>query len=88
MAPPQRELHETVYSNIDHDLDDNVVGELEKGDCFARHAAWDFNGSIWFDVATATWYEDIWRYKMHTDQFTAATIMGVIEQANDEYGSR
>jgi hypothetical protein len=87
MNPPARELDESVFSNIDHELDDNLVGELEKGDCFARHAAWNFNGSIWFDVGTGTWYEDVWVYQMKVEQFTGDTIMGVIEQANAEYGS-
>ena len=88
MNPPSRELPESVYSNIDHVYDDSVVAELEKGDCFARHSAWDYNGSVWFDVATATWYEDIWRYQAKVEQFTADTVMGVIQQAIDEYGGR
>jgi hypothetical protein len=87
MNPPARELGESVFSNIDHELDDNLVGELEKGHCFARHAAWNFNGSIWFDVATGTWYEDVWVYQAKVEQFTGDTIMDVIQQANAEYGS-
>lgn len=88
LSPPSRDLGESVYSNLSNELDDNVVGELEKGDCYAQHAAWDYNGTVWFDVATATWYEDIWRYQVMVEQFTADTIMGVIQQAIDEYGGR
>ena len=83
---PERYISMSVYSNFDHELDDDVVGELEKGGCHAAHAAWNFNGSVWFDPEDGQWYEEVWVHGSPVEQFHGATIMDVIQRANIDYG--
>jgi hypothetical protein len=86
MRPPT-EIKPTVYSNLDHILEDDVVKELELSpdECFARHAAWDFNGYIWTDGKQ--WFEEVWVYGVLIETLTGDKPMDVIEAANRNHGS-
>lgn len=87
MTLPPTEIRPSVYSNFDHMLEDDVVKELElsPGECFARHAAWDFNGSIWTDGKQ--WFEEVWVHGSLVETLTGDKPMDVIEEANRKYGS-
>ena len=49
---------DTVYSNFDHLLDEEIAKQLESnsGKVYAQHAAWDFCGYIWHD--DGKWYDE------------------------------
>jgi hypothetical protein len=85
---PKKELHESVYSNFDHTFNREVAERLEKGDCFARHAAYDFNGSVWFNPVSGLWAEEIWVYQKVVETLTARTLEDLIKLANNQYGTR
>lgn len=84
-ARPDNELDE-VYSNFDHKLDGEVAELLKAGDSFSRHAAWDFNGSVWFDLASDKWLEEVWVYGSIVETLAGDTVEDVIQQACGKYG--
>lgn len=84
---PNKETAESIYSNFDHVLDSSVQDQLLAClSLYAQHAAWDFEGSIWF--LNGIWYEDIRIYHQLVDQLLGTTVMAVIDQANSLYGSK
>lgn len=83
---PARETDESVYSNFDHQLDDEVRAQLERDhDLCAQHGAWDFCGYIWTDGVL--WYEEVWRYRAPVDLRTSERLEDLIADVNDDYGS-
>ena len=80
------ELGESVYSNMDHDLDAGIEAKLADNlTIYAQHAAWNFCGHVWYDGEL--WHDEVWFYNMERETFSGDTAMSVIEQANDEYGN-
>lgn len=80
--------NKTIWSNIEGILDLEVEERLRKGDCYASHAAWDYNGSVWFNPGTETWYEEIWRYGSPVETITGDSATNVIAQTIAKYGVR
>ena len=82
---PEKET-ERIYSNFDHELNKESKEFLQTHpDYFARHAAWNFNGLVWF--SKGKWYEEIWIYHSIEEVLSGDTAEEVIRQANDEYGN-
>jgi len=79
-------IGESVYSNFDHEIDNKVVFELQAGDCFAFHAAWDYCGSVWFVPESRKWVEQVERYTVTIDFITGDTVEEVIQKTIDEHG--
>ena len=77
-----------VYSNCDHVLDESVAARVAKGEGVGAHTAWNFFGSVWFDQESATFLEEVWRYKNPVALLKGETIKDVIEQANEKYGRK
>ncbi len=73
-----------VYSNFDHEIKDNVVYELQRGDHWGEHTAWNFFGAIWF--SSEKWHEIIMRHHVNVDMIIDDSIESVIEQANTRWG--
>jgi hypothetical protein len=76
----------SIWSNIEGILDLEVEERLRQGDCYAAHAAWDYNGSVWFDPDTDTWYEEVWRYGSCIDTITGDSATNVIAKTLARYG--
>jgi hypothetical protein len=76
----------TIWSNFDGVLDMAVEERLKEGDCYASHAAWNYNGSVWFDPDTETWYEEIWQYGDRVDTITGDSATNVIAKTMARYG--
>lgn len=79
-------LGHAVWSNFDGVLDTEVEERLKKGDCYAAHAAWDYNGSVWFDPDTDTWHEQIWVYGSPVETITGDSATNVIAKTLAKYG--
>lgn len=79
---------EAVYTNCTHELDTDVVKELElnPNKTVAQHAAWEFCGYIWHDGTG--WINEVWRHNHPMDIFGGTTVQEVIRLANVKYGSR
>jgi hypothetical protein len=75
----------TVYSNFDHVLEKAIAEKLALGGSRASHAAWDFNGIVWFE--DGVWFEKINRYQHHETTLEGATLEEVLSEANGRFGS-
>jgi len=82
---PLAETH-TVYSNFDHDLDNEVVEILKANpnELCAQHAAWNFCGFIWFDGEM--WWEEVRVYGSRAGTHSSNDLPMLIEHINNEYG--
>jgi hypothetical protein len=76
----------TIWSNFDCVLDEQVEERLKLGDCYAQHAAFNYNGSIWFDPDTETWYEDVWVFGSKVGTITGDSATNVIAKTLAKYG--
>lgn len=76
---------DAVYSNYDHALDTEVLKELESGQLFAQHAAWDFCGYVYKDESG--WHDEIWRHGSPIETIDGESAEEAIRKANEKYGS-
>ena len=76
----------TVYSNLDHILDEGIEAQLAESQNFcAQHAAWNFCGCIYY--AESEWYNEVWVNGVIKGVFPGPTLMSVVTQANEVYGN-
>lgn len=82
---PLEQTEDPIYSNLHHELDEEVVKELRDfpNRRYAHHAALDFCGYIWFDGKV--FLEEIWVYKNKVDLLENKDIKELIKEANSEY---
>ncbi len=73
-----------VITNFDHSIDEDVAEKLREGGTFARHAAWNFNGLVWFDGGR--WHERVSVYGQTRNAYTADTLEQLRQIVNDEFG--
>lgn len=73
-------------SNCDHSIDAGMEEKLRAnpGQVFSRHAAWNFNGKVWFE--NDAFYSEIWVYGSPRQTFSASSLRELMDRANDEYG--
>lgn len=71
-------------SNFDHHIDEDGEARLKAGGVFARHAGWNFNGTVWWDGSQ--FCEAVWQYHSHVATLTAPTLRELMTDVNDEYG--
>jgi hypothetical protein len=83
---PDRPNIGSVYSNCDHELNEELAMRLDAGDTVAKHHAWDFVGEIWKDGDK--WFEEIWQYRTPVEVLEADSLRNIIEAANEKYGYR
>lgn len=74
-----------VYSNFDHQIDEEVSARLAKGHVVAEHTAWDFFALIWME--DGKFYEMVKRYQRHVDTVEGDGALEVIRATNEKYGS-
>lgn len=76
----------TVYSNLNHSLDSNIVANLraDPNENYAQHSAWDFCGYI-FKVDDG-WTEVVWRYKSPVVAYRHDDLAELIEFVNSVWG--
>lgn len=73
-----------VMSNRDRSINESVAGMLRQGGCWARHAAWDFNGVVWF--AGDRWHELVAVDHQARGAYSADTLEELMKVVNDEFG--
>jgi glutathione peroxidase-family protein len=80
------ETGEPVYSNLDHELNQEIVTILKnnEGKLYAQHAAWNFCGYIWFK--DGKWHEQVLRYHIVVNELSDTDIESLIDEANSLYG--
>lgn len=84
--PDGLEELDTVYSNFDHRLEEDIAKQLEEksGKAFAQHAAYNFCGYIWH--ADGKWHDEVWVHGAPVHVYEGDTIKAVIEAAVDQHG--
>lgn len=71
-------------TNFDHSIDDGFEHRLRGEPVWGRHAAWNFNGRVWFE--DGVFHEQVWRYGQPQAHFSAPTLTELMETVSDEYG--
>jgi len=73
-------------SNFDHSVDEGLEADLRAG-MRGVHAAWNFNGMLWYDEAEGRFYEAVSRYHLLAGVVGAADLPDLMREVNDIYGS-
>jgi hypothetical protein len=72
-------------SNFDHTIDEGFEDALKGGKVFGRHAAWDFNGLVWYQ--DGKFHEEVWVYRSYRKTYGADTLELLMEGVNRDFGS-
>lgn len=72
-------------SNFDHKIDDGLDQALRAGGVWGRHAAWEFNGRVWF--ANGRFHEQVWRHRSPVATVTADTLPELMTEVNARWGN-
>lgn len=73
-------------SNSDGTIDDGFAEALRSGRVCGRHAAWNFNGCVWYDPETLEFVEEVWVYQAPRRIFRAETLEQLMTIVNNEFG--
>lgn len=74
-------------SNFDHTIDIGMSDTLKANtNTFGRHAAWNYNGLVYFDKEKNKFIEEIYRYREHIDTREADTLEELFLQVNIKHG--
>jgi hypothetical protein len=71
-------------SNFDHTVDPGLAEALKAGNVYAQHAAWEFNGEVWF--ADGLFHEQVFRYHQPVGSYRADTLEELMTRVNDHHG--
>lgn len=71
-------------SNLDHSIDEGFDEALRAGAVFGRHAAWNFNGKVWFQ--DGLFHEEVWIYGSPVGVRSAESLSELMQLVNDEFG--
>lgn len=72
-------------SNFDGRIDEGLADALRGGQVYGRHAAWNFNGLVWF--ADGRFHEQVWRFHVPMRTHSADTLEQLMREVSDEWGS-
>jgi hypothetical protein len=72
-------------TNFDHAIEPGFEDALRRGGVWGRHAAWNFNGRVWFE--DGEFHEQVWVYGAPRAILSASTLEDLMCKVNDEYGS-
>lgn len=75
---------ELGMTNFDHTIDVGLEAALRAGGVYGRHAAWNFNGQVWF--ADGMFHEEVWVYKEPQGTISAPTLEELMAAVNAKYG--
>ena len=80
-------LPESRYgmTNFNHSIDPELEADLRAG-MRGRHAAWGFNGLVWYDAKASQFCEIVRRYHVIQAIVGRPALRELMEAVNDEYG--
>lgn len=73
-----------VMTHADLSIDEDVAATLRQGGYFSRHAAWDFNGLVWF--RDGRWHEAVWVHRRYVASYDADSLTELMKLVNDVHG--
>jgi hypothetical protein len=71
-------------SNFDHSIDAGFEDALKDKWVFGRHAAWNFNGSVWHE--NNQFHSEIWVYHRYQETLSADSLEELMIKTNEIYG--
>jgi hypothetical protein len=79
---------ELGMSNFDHEIDSGFAEALmaAPGAVFGRHAAWNFNGLVYFKHGK--FHEQVWIYLEYRETLSADSLKELMKIVCDKYGYR
>lgn len=75
---------ETIISNFDHEIDEEVAKSIKGQPLYAGYAGWDFHGQVWWD--NNQWHCEVKVYCVIQEVISADTLPELMEAVSDEYG--
>lgn len=83
-APDLPECDEDVMSNFDGAINPESEKQVRARTHMSRHAAWNFNGLVWFDGEK--FIEEVWVYGTPVAVYDAPDLQTLMEISNDNHG--
>jgi hypothetical protein len=74
-----------VMTNFDHSIEDGAEESLRAGSR-GVHAAWEFNGNVWYEESDGLFHEIVHRFHVPVGHFAAESLRELMEVVNDECG--
>ena len=73
-------------SNFDNNIDEGFAEALQAnpGKVFGRHAAWDFNGKVWFDEGK--FHDEVMVKRLLRKTMSAGSLRELMDVVCDEFG--
>lgn len=82
-----REHLDTVMSNFDHEIDDDIAIELKSvPNTIAQYAGWNFCGYVYWDRATDEWVCEVWQYQSLRETVKAEVLEDIMDEVSSKYG--
>lgn len=79
------ELQETVMSNSDHTIENDVVEKLKTGKFYSQYAGWNFCGYVYWNKDK--WSCEVWTYHSHVKTIHGNTLQEIMDEVSEEYGN-
>ena len=78
-------LDETVMSNCDYTIENDVADKLKTGKFYSQYAGWNFCGYVYWNKDK--WYCEIWTYHSHVKTVHRNTLDEIMDKVSEEYGN-
>ncbi len=74
-------------TNFDHTIDAEFATVLQAAPArvYGRHAAYNFNGLVWFE--DGLFHEQVWQFRSPRQIFSALTLQELMNAVNAAWGS-
>jgi hypothetical protein len=72
-------------TNFDYTIDEGMEEALRAGNVYGRHAAYNFNGLVFF--RDGKFHEEVWVYHAPTEVVSADSLSELMRAVNEKYGS-
>lgn len=75
---------ETVMSNSDHTIEEEIAVKLKQGKYYSQYSGWDFCGYVYWD--NEMWICEVWQYHSKVDTIKASSLSEIMYEVSSEYG--
>lgn len=76
---------ETVMSNFDHDIDEQLAKSLKTRKEYDQYSGWNFCGYVWWDRKAKTYKCEVWHYNVPQKVYSG-TLEQIMENVCQEWG--
>jgi hypothetical protein len=79
-----QELSETVMTNSDHTIENEVAEKLKTGKYFSQYSGWNFCGYVWWNKDK--WSCEVWTYHSLSEIVNGSTLEEIMDEVSTKYG--